>query len=87
MRTKQSDRGFTFVTAEKYQSERGHFTRLISESSQIGDYEDSFDKPGSSALWVGDDHHLNREEVHELIGRLQHWLDTGRLQVDPPPNH
>jgi hypothetical protein len=56
-------------------------TRLIQESSAIGDYEDSFDCPGSSYLWVGDDHHLDREEVAELIENMQHWLDNGRLPL------
>jgi len=55
---------------------------LIQESSAIGDYEDAFDKPGSSFLWVGRYHHLNRMEVAELIERMQHWLDTGRLKED-----
>lgn len=57
-------------------------TRLIQESSAVGDY-----------LWVGD-HHLNREEVTELITRMQHWLKTGRLklaneieEVQLPPCH
>ena len=82
MHIEKSDRGFAFVMEEKYQNERGEFTRLISESSAIGDYEDALDRPGSSFLWVGEDHHLNREQVAELIGRMQHWLDTGRLALD-----
>ncbi len=53
MRAEKSDRGFTFVLEEKYQNERGEFTRLISESSAIGDYDDSMDKPGSSFYWLG----------------------------------
>ena len=52
---------------------------LALESSAVGDYDDSVDRPGSSFLWFGDHHHLNREEVSELVGFLQHWLDTGRL--------
>ncbi len=83
MRAEKSDRGFTFVLEEKYQNERGEFTRLISESSAIGDYDDSMDKPGSSFLLVGQDHHLNRDQVRELVQRMEHWLATGRLAVDP----
>ena len=82
MQSKKTERGFVVVTHEKYQNKPGEFTQLIQESSAIGDYDDSFDKPGSSFLWVGQDHHLNREEVEELIGRMQYWLSTGRLQVD-----
>jgi len=68
---------------EKYQNTPGEFTRIIAESSAIGDYDDSFDKPGSSYLWVGNDHHLNRDQVRELVTRMEHWLSTGRLAVDP----
>ena len=82
MQSSKSDRGFVFVTEEKYQNEPGEFTRLISESSAIGDYEDSMKNPGSSFLWIGKDHHLNREQVAELIERMQHWLNTGHLTVD-----
>jgi len=74
-------RGFTVVVEEKYQNQPGEFTRLIQESSAIGDYEDSDEKPGSSYLWVGQDHHLNREQVQELINRMQVWLKFGRLSV------
>lgn len=47
--------------------------RVVAQSSAIGDYEDSFDRPGSSFLWVGDDHHLNREEIAELVDALEKW--------------
>lgn len=81
MRAFATGRGFRLIEEEKYQNERGVFTRLVQESSAIGDYDNSFDLPGSSYLWIGQDHHLNREQVAELIGRMQHWLDTGRLKV------
>lgn len=83
MHAKKSERGYTFVLEEKYQNKRGEFTPIIGESSAIGDYDDSMAKPGSSFLWVGNDHHLNREQVRELIQRMEHWLATGRLAVDP----
>lgn len=51
---------------------------LVAESSFIGDYPDAWEKQGSSYLWIGD-HHLCREEVQELVGYLQMWLETGRL--------
>ena len=53
--------------------------RVIQESSAIGDYSDALDNPGSSFLWIGEDHHLNREQVDFLVKAMQHWLDHGRL--------
>jgi len=81
MRAIKTDRGFIVIEEEKYQNEPGEFTRLIQESSAIGDYEDSMDKPGSSYLWVGQDHHLDREQVQGLIMSMEHWLNTGRLPI------
>ena len=63
----------------------------LKQSSSIGDYDNSWDKPGSSAVWLGCDNnhpphlghkippwmHLNREQVAALIGYLQRWLETG----------
>lgn len=79
----KSDRGFEFLRHVKYGNEmhgpNKEITRLVSQSSAVGDYEDSMDKPGSSYLWIGEDHHLDRSEVKQLIGCLQHWLATGSL--------
>jgi len=80
MRVEETQRGFRVLLEEKYQNKPGEFTRLIQESSAIGDYEDSL--PGSSFLWVGDDHHLDREQVKELIEHMQYWLDNMRLNID-----
>lgn len=55
--------------------------RLVQQSSAIGDYEDSYRRPGSSYLWIGNDHHLDREQVAEFIQHLQAWLDTGHLSL------
>jgi len=82
MDVKETERGFRVLVEEKYQNEQGVFTRLIQESSAIGDYEDSFDLPGSSFLWIGQEHHLNREQVAELINHMQYWLDNKRLNID-----
>lgn len=82
MKAECTGRGFVVVTHEKYQNTPGEMTRLIQESSAVGDYDNSMDNPGSSFLWVGEDHHLDREEVAELIERMQYWLVTGRLEVD-----
>jgi hypothetical protein len=81
MKAEKTVRGFVVVTHAKYPPD-GTETRLAQESSVVGDYDDAFDRPGSSALWIGDNHHLNREEVAELILRLNHWLSKGRLAVD-----
>jgi hypothetical protein len=80
----KSDRGFYFLM---HQTRLNPFKeeRICSESSAIGDYEDASDNPGSSYLWFGEHHHLNREEVAELVERLQGWLDTGRL-AEPDPD-
>lgn len=86
MRASETDRGFVIVCEEEYLDPHP-MTRLIQESSQIGDYEDSADRPGSSYLWVGDKHHLNREQVAELIYRMQHWLITGRLEITERDKH
>ncbi len=59
--------------------------RLAAQSSAIGDYEDSFERPGSSFLWIGDYHHLNREEVQQLVNHLQSWLKTGSLVEQSEP--
>ncbi len=81
MEVKEDHRGFYIILEEKYQNKPGEYTRLIQESSAIRDYEDSWDNPGSSYLWVGKDHHLNREQVKELIGYMQYWLDNKRLPL------
>lgn len=82
MKVSRTGRGFVMITQEKYQNQPGEMTRLVQESSAIGDYDDAMNNPGSSYLWIGNDHHLNREEVGKLIEHLQFWLDTGRLNVD-----
>lgn len=79
MKINKSDRGFEFLDHEVYPPGADHDSRLASQSSVVGDYEDSFERPGSSALWVGMHHHLNREEVAQFVSHLQHWLDTGKL--------
>jgi len=81
MKRRYSSRGFGIIEAEKYQNERGEFTRLVQESSAVGEYEDSLSNPGGSYLWIGQDHHLNREEVEEFIKILQYWKEHKRLPI------
>lgn len=78
MKLEKTDRGFWNLVHPTYPPTRTKDSRLVSESSVIL-YDDALDHPGSSALWLGENHHLNREEVKELVGYLQRWLETGRL--------
>jgi hypothetical protein len=55
---------------------------LAQQSSAIGDYPDAMDRPGTSFLWIGERHHLNREQVAELSKRLQAWVKTGSMKLD-----
>ena len=75
-----SSRDFEWIERESYPDKET--MPLVRASSAIGNYENSFDNPGSSFLWVGKDFHLNREEVAELIQHMQAWLDTGSLVVE-----
>ena len=79
MKLVKSGRGFQILEHTTYANEPIPDARLIQQSSAIGDYEDSFDKPGSSYLWIGKDHHLNREEVKQLVSHMEYWLKHGNL--------
>lgn len=81
MRVEKSNRGFEVIVCEEYAG-KGGMKRLLQQSSAIGDYGNSMDQPGSSYLWVGDYHHLDREEVSELVEHLNSWLSTGSLKLD-----
>lgn len=78
MKLSKSNRGFDFLKHNRYVEPHDDI-RLASQSSAIGECEDSWDRPGSSYLWIGDNHHLNREQVAEFVGYLNRWLKTGRL--------
>ena len=78
MKAVKTARGFSMVEHPNYPD--GDMVRALQASSAIDmRYEDSFDKPGSSYLWVGPELHLNREDVAEMIVHMQRWLDTGSL--------
>jgi hypothetical protein len=89
MKFEETPRGFELVEHETYppkdaQHDPSPFpdsTRLVQQSSAIGNYPDAMEKPGSSFLWVGQHHHLNRDDVRELAERLQAWLTTGSLKI------
>ena len=59
--------------------EMAHYAGIcLQQSSEIGDYEDAFDKPGSSAIWVREPSgSINREGVAETRDALTRWLETG----------
>lgn len=83
MEVKSTSRGFRFIEHLMYPLD-GSSGAVVRESSAIGDYHDSYNCPGSSYLWVGDNHHLNREEVARLIEYMQDWLKYKR--IPEPPN-
>ena len=84
MELRRTDRGFERLEHTKYPDDGDNTAqeRIVQASSAVNDsYDDSFERPGTSYLWVGRDHHLNREQVAELIERLQAWLTTGSMAV------
>jgi hypothetical protein len=78
MQLTTTGRGFEKVEHQRYAT--GEPTSLVQQSSCIGDYEDSWERPGSSYLWIGKEIHLNRDEVREFVQYLNNWLDTGSLK-------
>ena len=83
MRESTERRGFGDVFHAGYPNDLGEL-RLVGQSSAVGDYHNSWNDPGSSFLWVGKDHHLNREEVAKLRDYLSNWLATGQLFAPGP---
>lgn len=73
----KTDRGFHQLVVNDYRD--GIAKRLISESSIVGPYQDALQNPGSSCLWIGEHHHLDREQIAALIVILNRWLVTGCL--------
>lgn len=71
-----TDRGFEHL---RHPTPESVDEALVIQSSAIGNYPDACDRPGSSFLRFGS-HHLNREEVVALVGRLNNWLITGSLK-------
>ena len=86
---KQTERSF-----ERFEFMDGYRNRCsLQQSSVIGDYGDAFDRPGTSAVWLGVDipfdgsrgaparMHLSREHVAALLPLLQRWLETGSFKT------
>ena len=78
MHVNRTERGFEQLVHPECVSPQD-VSSIAAMSFAVGDYENSHSDPGSSYLWIGKDHHLNREEVAELIAHLQRWLDTGSM--------
>lgn len=81
MQVTRGDRGFRSVTHPVYPPGADKDDRVVTQSSAVGDYDDSWARPGSSYLWVGVTHHLDREEVRQLVRHLEAWLATGSLEL------
>lgn len=83
----KTDRGFPVVIFEDSHGK----PCSLQQSSVIGNYEDAYMKPGTSAVWLGVDEekrmHMNREQVAGLIERLSMWLETGSIHVVDPVAH
>lgn len=84
MKIETTERGFNY---SKFKDHNGRECSL-QQSSAIGDYEDSWDRPGSSFVWLGVDEapeglgtrmHLDRRQVGEICRRLENWFETGSL--------
>lgn len=80
LKAEKTARGFPWIEHPAYVPPHDP-KRLVSASSAVGDYEDAYDRPGSSFLWIGEHHHLNREQVAELVEHLTAWLETGEFKA------
>lgn len=81
MQIRFTDRGFRILEHPDHLDAECQ-ARLVQESSTTGGHEDATERPGASFLWIGDRHHLTREEVGTLASVLQHWLQHGCLPED-----
>jgi len=80
MEVTRTPRGFELI---EFVDENGE-TCHLQQSSVIGDYADAFDRPGSSAVWLGTSRkrmHLSREQVREVVDHLARWMETGSLDA------
>ncbi len=64
MKLVRTSRGFERLEHRDYVT--GDQTAIAKQSS----------KAEGPFLWIGSDHHLNRDEVREFVGRLTNWLET-----------
>ena len=86
MEVTKTDRGFELIEHPMYPPDTaGSCVRLVQQSSAIATDGDEIPDPGTSYLWIGDDHHLNRDEVRSLVAHLRAWLTTGSLKIAEQP--
>ena len=81
MKINVSGRGFEYLVHPEYVNPTNELC-LVSQSSAIRDCEGAIQHPGSSFLWIGAHHHLDRSEVQDLAQRLNRWLETGSLELE-----
>ena len=86
MKVYKTERGFYGLNAPEYPDDKKE-SRVLQESSAIGDCDDSIDRPGSSYLWIGENHHLDREDVKATVGWMLYWLIHKRLPSDAMTVH
>lgn len=79
MVVEKTERGFETIRRASCPDEE--VLMLVQQSSVIGNYSHSMSNPGSSALWIGSNHLLYKEQVTELISHLQAWVETGSLEL------
>ena len=80
-KTKRTARGFQVIDFLDHNGEKCS----LQQSSAVLDYEDSMERPGTSAVWFGDNKnrmHLDQDQVLTLRGYLGHWLEYGCFRVD-----
>lgn len=81
MKHRLTERGFEIVEFVDANSKPSS----LQQSSAIDlDTPGALDHPGVSKLWLGradNRMHLSREQVRELVVRMDVWLDTGSLRL------
>lgn len=82
MKVELTERGFERIERASYGRGDGKnvMLTLVQQSSAFKWHDDSINRPGESFLWIGEEHHLDKEEVRDLISHLQSWVDTGSLK-------
>lgn len=89
MKIQETGRGFQMLVcpAKVMGTDQTVDVRLVQQSSAIDNHKNSDQEPGSSYLWIGSGdsdhwHHLDREQVSELINYLHRWYVTGSFRLE-----
>lgn len=78
MKLGKDDRGFNYLAHPTYLGPSKGDVIIAKESSACDGASQHDDIPGSGRLWLGH-HHLNADEVKDLMRYLNAWLVTGHL--------